>query len=183
MKNFYEMYSLLKESTDEILNGLIKHIRDSNYEPWTFAMLADYLEKIRNVESADDFRSLAERLEKIRNEMKKSKKPYSKIRYNKLSEFELRNALNHFSYPDQSEAESLKRRMINYIHVEMPEADEFDIEAAIRWFACDGHGGQSDPLYAICSSSEYRPGRSINRIQDENPSVKQIYFILCGKIF
>jgi hypothetical protein len=40
------------------------------------------------------------------------------------------------------------------------EADEFDIEEAIYWFATDYHGGQSSNLYSALSTSEYRPGRS-----------------------
>jgi hypothetical protein len=39
------------------------------------------------------------------------------------------------------------------------EADEFDIEEAIYWFASDYHGGQSSNLYSALSTSEYRPGR------------------------
>jgi len=42
------------------------------------------------------------------------------------------------------------------------EADEFDIEEAIYWFANDYHGGQSSNLYSALSTSEFRPGRMSN---------------------
>lgn len=34
----------------------------------------------------------------------------------------------------------------------------FDVEAAIYWFANDWHGGQWSNLYSALSTSEYRPG-------------------------
>lgn len=37
------------------------------------------------------------------------------------------------------------------------EADEFDIEEAIYWFAYAWHGGQWSNLYSVLSNSEYRP--------------------------
>jgi len=46
-------------------------------------------------------------------------------------------------------------------------ADEFDIEAAIYWFASDWHGGQSSNLYSALSTSPYRPGWSENCCPDE----------------
>jgi hypothetical protein len=42
------------------------------------------------------------------------------------------------------------------------EADEFDIEEAIYWFANDYHGGQGSNLYSALSTSEFRPGRMSN---------------------
>lgn len=38
------------------------------------------------------------------------------------------------------------------------EADEFDIEQAIYWFAASWHGGQWSNLYSVLSTSQYRPG-------------------------
>lgn len=40
------------------------------------------------------------------------------------------------------------------------EADDFDVESAIYWFANDWHGGQSSNLYSALSTSDYRPGAS-----------------------
>lgn len=40
------------------------------------------------------------------------------------------------------------------------EAEEFDVEEAIYWFAADYHGGQSSNLYSALSRSEFRPGRA-----------------------
>jgi hypothetical protein len=47
----------------------------------------------------------------------------------------------------------------------MPEADEFDREQAIYWFANDHHGGQWSELYAALCASEYQPG-AIERCPD-----------------
>ena len=53
-----------------------------------------------------------------------------------------------------------REEMIEHIRkVYGREADEFDIEEAIYWFANDYHGGQSSNLYSALSTSEYRPGR------------------------
>lgn len=38
------------------------------------------------------------------------------------------------------------------------EADAFDIEEAIYWFANDRHGSQSSNLYSALSTSEFSPG-------------------------
>ena len=46
-------------------------------------------------------------------------------------------------------------------------ADEFDIEAAIYWFANDWHGGQWSNLYSALSTSPYRPGLSESGCPDE----------------
>jgi len=46
-------------------------------------------------------------------------------------------------------------------------ADEFDIEAAIYWFANDWHGGQFSNLYSALSTSPYRPGLSESGCPEE----------------
>jgi hypothetical protein len=46
-------------------------------------------------------------------------------------------------------------------------ADEFDIEAAIYWFATDWHGGQWSNLYSALSTSPYKPGLSEVSCPDE----------------
>ena len=38
------------------------------------------------------------------------------------------------------------------------DANEFDREESIYWFATNYHGGQSSNLYAGLCASEYRPG-------------------------
>jgi hypothetical protein len=46
-------------------------------------------------------------------------------------------------------------------------ADEFDIEAAIYWFASDWHGGKWSNLYSALSTSPYKPGWSEASCPDE----------------
>jgi hypothetical protein len=46
-------------------------------------------------------------------------------------------------------------------------ADEFEVEAAIYWFAADWHGGQSSNLYSALSTSRYRPGTLESCCPDE----------------
>lgn len=61
----------------------------------------------------------------------------------------------------------LKQRMIAAIVAAFGnEVDEFDIEAAIYWFASDNHSGQWSELYAILSTSEYKPGIMEKSIYD-----------------
>ena len=40
----------------------------------------------------------------------------------------------------------------------LSDADTFDREGAIYWFAADYHGGQGSNLYSALSRSQYRPG-------------------------
>jgi hypothetical protein len=46
------------------------------------------------------------------------------------------------------------------------EADEFDVEGAIYWFASDWHSGQSSNLYSALSTSEYRSGATQSHPDD-----------------
>jgi hypothetical protein len=63
--------------------------------------------------------------------------------------------------PRRGNDDPSREEMIEHIRkVYGREADEFDIEEAIYWFANDYHGGQSSNLYSALSTSEYRPGRS-----------------------
>jgi hypothetical protein len=62
--------------------------------------------------------------------------------------------------PRNSGDDPSRDEMIEHIQkVYGREADEFDIEEAIYWFASDYHGGQGSNLYSALSTSEYRPGR------------------------
>ena len=56
------------------------------------------------------------------------------------------------------------------------DANDFDIAAAIYWFANDYHGGQSSNLYSALSTSDYRPGPMHKSIKDdENETATQMY--------
>lgn len=52
-------------------------------------------------------------------------------------------------------------------HAAMYEADDFDIEEAIYWFANDYHGGQDSTLYSVLSTSEFCPGPLADGPQDD----------------
>jgi hypothetical protein len=43
-------------------------------------------------------------------------------------------------------------------HIPQLEADEFDVECAIYWFAAHNHLGQDSNLYEVLSTSPYNPG-------------------------
>ena len=65
-----------------------------------------------------------------------------------------------YANPRHGNDDPSRDEMIEHIRkVYGREADEFDIEEAIYWFATDYHGGQSSNLYSALSTSEYRPGR------------------------
>ena len=73
-----------------------------------------------------------------------------------------------------------RQEMIDYIRkVYGREADEFDIEEAIYWFANHYHGGQSSNLYSALSTSEYRPGPMTNG-PEEGSMGEMIYADLVG---
>ena len=48
--------------------------------------------------------------------------------------------------------------MLALVKKTYPEADEFDIEEAIYWFASDYHGGQWTNLYSVLCNSQFNPG-------------------------
>lgn len=65
--------------------------------------------------------------------------------------------------------------MLAAIHAIDPQADEFDIEAAIYWFASDWHGGQSTNLYSALSTSEFRPGPTHRDASQEGETALMLY--------
>lgn len=178
MKTFYDFFSLLRESNDEMFNDLVANIKNNNNEIWTYGVLADYLERIGKDEEAKEMRGLIDRvstaLEKYYSTSDNSHLSNSKWHLHLLM-----NMVDRMRYPDQENTpESLKREMARFIKVNYPEADDFVIEAAIRWFACDHYRGMGDYLYSICSTSEYKPGRLINSINDEDEIVQAAYELI-----
>jgi len=68
-----------------------------------------------------------------------------------------------------------RQEMIEHIRgVYGREADRFDIEEAIYWFANDYHGGQGSNLYSALSTSEFRPGR-MSSGPEEDSMAEMIY--------
>lgn len=69
-----------------------------------------------------------------------------------------------------------KKEMVDFLKKEFGgEADDFDVEAAIWWFANDYHGGQWSDLYSILSTSEFKPGRSHHSVKDEGDMAEMMY--------
>ena len=54
-------------------------------------------------------------------------------------------------------------------------AVRFDAEAAMYWFAPDWHSGQDSNLYAVLSTSQYKPGASMHGVADESKDVQDCY--------
>ena len=50
------------------------------------------------------------------------------------------------------------------------DANVFDREESIYWFAADYHGGQCSNLYEALCASEYRPGPTTNGPEPESTS-------------
>lgn len=48
------------------------------------------------------------------------------------------------------------------------EAEQFDREEALYWFANDWHGGQWSNLYSVLSTSPYKPGPCCNGCEPES---------------
>jgi len=62
------------------------------------------------------------------------------------------------------------------------DANNFDVAAAIYWFANDYHGGQSSNLYSVLSTSDYRPGPMHKSIEDdESETATMMYQELVNK--
>lgn len=52
---------------------------------------------------------------------------------------------------------------------------DFDVEAAIYWFASDYHGGQYSQLYEVLSESEFHPGSFHSSVKDEDEEAEMFY--------
>jgi hypothetical protein len=50
----------------------------------------------------------------------------------------------------------------------------FDVEAAIYWFAYHWHGGQNSNLYSALSTSEYNPGQGFAMSDPENEVIRML---------
>lgn len=69
-----------------------------------------------------------------------------------------------------------KEEMVNFLRSKSGgEDDEFDIEAAIYWFASDFHGGQTSNLYSALSTSEFSPGPMSNDVTHEGETASMLY--------
>jgi hypothetical protein len=65
--------------------------------------------------------------------------------------------------PTREELEAFLRQLAPPL-----EADEFDVQEAIYWFANDWHGGQGSNLYSVLSTSEYSPGPCKSGLSEED---------------
>ena len=157
MKSFIQFLESknFMESSNFILDGLIKKVKEE-YDDTTMLILADYLETIGRAEDS----------QAIRNNVENKEEPPQVVIANILGE-ETPNK-NHLYY----EMYNFLARMMRRTH---GEVDEFSIEAAIRWFACDNYSGQGSDLYSICSTSEYRPGFHAESIADEDETIQELY--------
>ena len=52
----------------------------------------------------------------------------------------------------------MREAIDQYLDDEFPEADQWDREEAIYWYATEWHGGQRHPLYAVLCASPFNPG-------------------------
>lgn len=61
------------------------------------------------------------------------------------------------------------------------EDPDFDIEAAIWWFAHDYHGGIGSPLYEVLSISQFKPSPLHRSVEDEGEVATMLYDLLVEK--
>lgn len=158
MKSFIQFLESknFMESSNFILDGLIKKVKEEIYDDTSMLILADYLETIGRVEDSQT----------IRNNVENKEEPPQVVIANILGE-EIPNK-NHLYY----EMYNFLARMMKRI---TGEIDDWSIEGAIRWFACDNYSGQGSDLYSICSTSEYRPGFHTESITDEDEMIQKLY--------
>jgi hypothetical protein len=70
----------------------------------------------------------------------------------------------------------LKKEMLDHLKKEFgSEADDFDMEAAIYWYASDNHEGQASDLYSILSTSKFHPSPLHKGVKDEGGSAEDMY--------
>ncbi len=77
---------------------------------------------------------------------------------------------------DLDNNQDLKEDMVNFLKSEFgDEENDFDMEAAIYWFANDYHEGQNSELYSILSTSDFSPSPLHNNVEDEDEIVQMMY--------
>jgi hypothetical protein len=165
MKSFIQFLESknFMESSDFILDGLVEKVKEG-YDDTSMLILADYLERIGRVKDSQTIRDNVE---------SKEESPQVFIAQ-VLGETLPKMSKNHLYYEMVNFLTQTMRRMHG-------EVDEFSIEAAIKWFACDYHDGSGSDLYSVCSTSEYRPGRLTNSIEDEDETIQELYHSLRKK--
>lgn len=165
MKSFIQFLESknFMESSDSILDGLVKKVKEE-YDDTSMLILADYLERIGRVEDSQTIRNNVESKEELPQVF------IAQVLGEKLP----RMSKNHLYYEMVNFLTQTMRRMHG-------EVDEFSIEAAIKWFACDHYNGSGSDLYSICSTSEYNPGRRVNSIEDEDETTQELYHSLRKK--
>jgi len=71
---------------------------------------------------------------------------------------------------------SLKKEMKDHLKKTFgADVEDFDMEAAIYWYANDYHGGQASDLYSILSTSEFKPGPTHHGVKDEGDMAEKMY--------
>lgn len=167
MKSFIQFLESknFMESSDFILDGLVKKVKEE-YDDTSMLILADYLERIGRVEDS----------QAIRDNVESKEEPPQVFIAQVLGETlpRPRMSKNHLYY----EMHNFLTKTMRSMH---GEVDDFSIEAAIKWFACDHYDGSGSDLYSICSTSEYRPGRLTHSIEDEDETIQELYRSLCKK--
>jgi hypothetical protein len=81
----------------------------------------------------------------------------------------------------EADEATLKSQLDHEAKKAVPDADPFDIEAAIYWFASDNYEGMSDPLYGVLSLSKFKPGPAHSSVEDEGETAAEIYNHLKSK--
>ena len=74
---------------------------------------------------------------------------------------------------------TLKERMVAHLVDVFGECDQFEIEAAIYWYAHNNYTGQADELYSLFSLSQYSPSPLTSDVDDEEEQIKSMYYELC----
>lgn len=132
----------------------------------------------------DDADRYAGRLEREGNELEAKGQGLTATRRKSRAEG-VRDAMWRYGQnPRQNPGhEELKRSMYAHLREAFghdPD-DEFDIEAAIYWYASDHYAGMGDPLYGIISTSRYKPGRMKRSARDEGEMAGMMYDELDAK--
>lgn len=72
-------------------------------------------------------------------------------------------------------ADPTRDEMLDFLRSEWgADADEFDLEAAIYWFAYEAHGGQWSNLYSALSTSPYRPSPIASGPEEESTELMMV---------
>ena len=161
-------------------NTLDKHLMEASSDKFKDVRMAEASEMLNDaclaIKNAINYLETEEDRKKFKILLKQLDSLNYKIEIATFGKEELKEAKNEMKDPTRKEMEKfLEGKKKEY------DAEDFDIQAAIHYYASEYHSGQSSNLYSALSTSKYKPGRSESGAEDVSDACGMLYSELQDK--